>query len=153
MKLSSPAFEHGEKIPAEYTCDGKNVNPELHIADVPKEAKSLALIMDDPDVPEVVRSDRMWVHWIIFNLSAATKILAKNAQPDGLPGLNTGGEMKYHGPCPPDRQHRYFFKLYALDTILNLPRGVTKAELEKAMQDHVLEKTELMGLYNRRIDK
>ena len=149
MHLTSPAFEDGGKIPSEYTCDGKNMNPELHISGVPANAKALVLIMDDPDVPESVRKDKMWVHWIVFNIPPNETLIPKDTQPSGTSGINTGGELNYQGPCPPDREHRYFFKLYALDAALNLPRGATKAEVEQAMKNHLLDHTQLMGKYER----
>jgi Raf kinase inhibitor-like YbhB/YbcL family protein len=149
MKLSSSAFENGGKIPSKYTCDGKNINPPLCIEGVPQNAKSLVLIMDDPDVPEFVRKDRMWVHWIVFNMPAALKEIAENSAPLGIAGKGTGNQLIYQGPCPPDREHRYFFKLYALDILLSLSEGSTKQEVEKAMVGHTLASTELMGKYER----
>jgi Raf kinase inhibitor-like YbhB/YbcL family protein len=150
MFLSSPAFDHGGKIPSEYTCDGSNINPELRIGDIPSGTVSLILIMDDPDVPEFVRKDKMYVHWVIFNIPPDQTHIAKNSQPSGTPGMNTGGKLGYQGPCPPDREHRYFFKLYAIDSRLDLPRGATKVEVEKAMKKHhLLAQTELMGRYER----
>ena len=107
------------------------------------------LILDDPDVPESVRKERMWDHWVVFNMPPETTHIEENSQPPGIPGKNTGGGLNYQGPCPPDREHRYFFKLYALDTELSLPKGATKAEVEKAMQSHILNQTELMGRYKR----
>jgi Raf kinase inhibitor-like YbhB/YbcL family protein len=149
MHLTSTAFKNGEQIPSLYTCDGKNINPPLSIAGVPDKAVTLALIMDDPDVPEFIRADRMWVHWVVFNLSPKIETIAENSQPSGVPGRGTGGKLIYQGPCPPDREHRYFFKLYALDIQLELPEGATKADLEKAMNGHILAQTELMGRYKR----
>jgi len=149
MKLTSSAFKNGEKIPKKYTCDAEEVNPPLHIEDVPHEAKSLVLIMDDPDVPEFVRKDRMYVHWVIFNIPAKAQHIAENSVPHGIFGKTTGGSLHYQGPCPPDREHRYFFKLYALDTTLTLPEGSTKAQVEKAMEGHIVATTQLMGLYER----
>lgn len=149
MLLTSPAFENGGKIPSEYTCDGQNINPELNISGLGPQAKCLVLIMDDPDVPEVVRKDRMWVHWVVFNIPPNTSRIPKNSQPHGTPGMNTGNQLNYMGPCPPDREHRYYFKLYALDCMLDLPRGATKSDVEKGMEGHILAKAELMGLYER----
>lgn len=150
MLLTSPAFDNGGKIPSEYTCDGSNINPELNISGIVKGAKSLVIIMDDPDVPESVRKDRMWVHWVVFNIPPTTSRIPKNSQPHGTPGMNTGNQLSYQGPCPPDREHRYYFKLYALDRMLDLPRGATKAEVEKAMNGHILANAELMGRYDRK---
>ena len=149
MLLTSPVFENGGKIPTEYTCDGLNINPELNISGIVPLAKSLVLIMDDPDVPEAVRADRMWVHWVVFNIPPNTSRIPKNSQPHGTPGMNTGNQLNYQGPCPPDREHRYYFKLYALDTTLDLPRGATKETVEKGMEGHIIAKSELMGRYER----
>lgn len=149
MQLSSAAFKHGQIIPSKYTCEGKNVHPPLAIQGVPKNAKSLVLIMDDPDVPAFVRPDRMYDHWILFNIPPATSHIAEGVPLPGIQGKNTGGENRYTGPCPPDAQHRYFFKLYALDIELSLQAGCTKKELEKAMQGHILAQAELMGLYEK----
>lgn len=147
MKIISPAFKHGARIPALYTCQGEDINPALEISDIPQEAKSLALIMDDPDVPESVRKDRMWVHWVVYNIDPRTQKIAENTPPFATYGKNTAHQVAYMGPCPPDREHRYFFKLYALDTKLALKEGATKEELLKAMEGHILAETELMGRY------
>ncbi len=152
MKLTSPAFEHNGKIPSRYTCDGANVNPPLKIEDIPSTAKSMVLIMDDPDIPQLVKDKygiQVWDHWVVFNIPSATKEFIEGQVPSGIQGKNTGGKNAYGGPCPPDREHRYFFKLYALDTLLNLPAGVTKAEVEKAMEGRILAKIELVGRYKR----
>jgi hypothetical protein len=137
------------KIPSKHTCDAQDISPELHISDVPSPAKSLVLIMDDPDVPVSVRKDQMWDHWVVFNIPPHTTHIPENTQPPGTPGKNTDGGLNYQGPCPPDREHRYFFKLYALDTPLDLPAGSTKKQVEDAMRGHILAHTELMGLYER----
>jgi Raf kinase inhibitor-like YbhB/YbcL family protein len=149
MQITSSAFTEGGKIPSKFTCEGDNINPQLQFSQVPPEAKTLALIMDDPDVPEFVRKDRMWVHWVVFNIPPSTKQIPENSSPPGTPGKNTSGEPAYEGPCPPDREHRYFFKLYALDTKLNLPEGATKKEVEAAMQGHIIAKAQLMGRYEK----
>lgn len=149
MKLTSPAFEQGGKIPAKYTCDGENINPPLTISDVPSEAKSLVLIMDDPDVPKRLRADGMWDHWIVFNMPPSLTEIVEGKEPEGIHGIGTGKNLDYYGPCPPDREHRYFFKLYALDTQLNLPEKATKKQVERAMTERILAKTELMGRYER----
>jgi Raf kinase inhibitor-like YbhB/YbcL family protein len=149
MKLMSPAFEHEGKIPSKYTCDGENISPPLTVSDVPPATKSLVLIMDDPDVPKHLRADGMWDHWVVFNIPASMRDIKEGNEPDGIHGIGTGGNMNYFGPCPPDREHRYFFKLYALDTELDLPEKATKQQLEKAMENHIIEKTELMGKYER----
>jgi hypothetical protein len=149
MKLTSRAFKEGEKIPSKYTCDGENINPPLDITDIPQGTVSLVFIMDDPDVPKFVRADGMYDHWIIFNLPPDLKTIPENATLSGTLGKNTSGQDAYTGPCPPDREHRYFFKLYALKTSLSLPQGATKANVEKAMKDHIIDKTMLMGRYER----
>ncbi len=151
MKLTSPKFKQGERIPSLYTCCGKDVSPPLYIHDVPLQAKSLVLIMEDPDVPSFVREDQLWVHWIIFNMPISTKELKEGATPPGVQGIGTGGVTKYEGPCPPDREHRYFFKLYALDCVLSLSEGSTKEDIEKSIEGHVLEKAELMGRYEKEL--
>ena len=152
MKLTSSAFAEGEKIPSKYTCDGANLNPALSFSDVPAKAKSLVLIMDDPDIPDFVKQKfgiKVWDHWVVFNIFLGTKEIAEGKNPPGILGRNTGGKNAYGGPCPPDREHRYFFKLYALDTELSLPEGSSKAEVEKAMAGHILAEAKLMGRYER----
>ena len=142
MHISSPAFMHNEKIPAKFTCEGQNSNPPLVIEDVPEKTKSLALIMDDPDAPMGT-----WVHWVVFDIPVLS-LIQENSVP-GKQGVTSSGNENYHGPCPPSGTHRYFFKVYALDDILNLPEGINKNELEKAMKGHIIEKSELIGLYRR----
>ena len=149
MKLTSTAFGHQEKIPSKYTCDGANISPPLSISDVPSQAKSLVLIMDDPDVPKRLRKDGMWDHWVVFNIPASLTEIKEGEEPEGTHGIGTSNNLDYNGPCPPDREHRYFFKLYALDTELKLPEQAKKQQVEKAMEGHVLAKTELMGRYER----
>ena len=144
MKLTSSAFQHNAQIPSEFTCDGSDLSPPLSISDVPANAKSLVLISDDPDAPVGT-----WDHWVVFNIPASTKEIPKGAEPKGNGGKNSWGRTDYGGPCPPSGTHRYFFKLYALDTILNLPQGATKKDIENAMQGHIIAKTELMGTYKR----
>lgn len=150
MRLTSSAFDPGGKIPSQYTCDGANINPPLAIAEVPAAAKSLVLIVDDPDVPKRLRADGMWDHWIVFNLPASLREIPAGQEPAGVHGLGTGKNLNYYGPCPPDREHRYFFKLYALDTMLALAEGAAKSQVEAAMAGHVLAQTELIGRYERR---
>ena len=143
MKLTSPDFKNNEYIPKKFTCDGEDISPSLAIESIPGSAKSLALIVDDPDAPMGI-----WVHWVVFDIPITSKI--EEGGTPGKPGTNTSGERNYGGPCPPSGTHRYFFKIYALDTLLNLKEGITKADLEKAMVDHILDKTELIGLYKRK---
>lgn len=144
MKLISPAFEHEGSIPSKYTYDGEDINPELNIKEILENTKTLALIMDDPDAPIGT-----WDHWILWNIPIISKI-EENSIPEGaIQGLNSFKKNDYGGPCPPDKEHRYFFKLFALDTSLDLKEDSTKEELLKTMENHILEKTELMGKYNR----
>lgn len=143
MKLTSPEFAHNQFIPKKFTCEGEDVNPMLVIENIPKNAKSLALIMDDPDAPMGT-----WVHWVVFDIPVASRI-EKNTIP-GKQGVNSAGHRNYHGPCPPSGTHRYVFKVYALDTLLNLKEGITKPSLEKAMEGHILADAELIGLYKRK---
>jgi Raf kinase inhibitor-like YbhB/YbcL family protein len=149
MKLTSSAFIHQEYIPRLYTCDGGNISPPLEIQDVPAGTQSLALILEDPDVPKHIREDRMWNHWIIFNMPPDTTHILEGKEPAGTHGLGTGNNTKYYGPCPPDGEHRYFFKLFALDALLDLPEKSTKEQVETAIKGHVLAKTELIGIYGR----
>jgi Raf kinase inhibitor-like YbhB/YbcL family protein len=149
MKLTSPVFSEGGKIPSKYTCEGENINPELVISGVPSHAKSLVLIMDDPDVPEYIRKDGMYDHWVVFNIPPTTTHISEHSQPKGTPGKNTKGGLDYIGPCPPDREHRYFFKLYALDCELALQQSVSKHDVENAIKGHILAQTQLMGRYEK----
>jgi Raf kinase inhibitor-like YbhB/YbcL family protein len=150
LELTSTAFAPGQPIPSKYTCDGENVSPPLHWSDPPHGTQSLALICDDPDAPAGT-----WVHWVLYNLLAKARALPEavpaNADlPDGSrQGKNSGGRLGYSGPCPPSGTHRYFFKLYALDTVLGLASGADKSQLLQAMQGHILAQTELMGTYKR----
>jgi len=153
MRITSKSFEHGKSIPSEFTCDGNNTNPALEFKDVPENAKSLVLIMDDPDIPAFVKekySIQVWDHWIVFNIPPETREVTEGNNPKGLLGVNTAGKKAYGSPCPPDREHHYFFKLYALDTMLSLKEGSTKKEVETAMEEHILAKAELIGLYERK---
>ena len=145
LNLSSPAFKHNGPIPSKYTCDGSDINPPLVIENVPPTAKSRALIVDDPDAPA-----RTWVHWVLWNISPSTNDFGENTIPQAAEqGMNDFKKRSYGGPCPPSGTHRYFFKLYALDTTLLLGPHTTKAALEKAMQGHVVAQSELIGLYKR----
>lgn len=144
MEIKNPAFQNNENIPAEYTCDGEDVSPELEISGIPENAVSLVLIMDDPDAPVGT-----WDHWIVFNILPTTTQISKGTEPQGIKGKNSWGRTGYGGPCPPSGTHRYFFKLYALDINLELEEGATKRQIEEAMQNHIVGKAELMGTYNR----
>lgn len=145
MKLESLVFKHNESIPAKYTCDDDGTNPPLSFSDIPKEAKSLVLIVEDPDAPV-----GLWVHWLVWNISPQTKEIKENSVPKGaVEGVTSFGKSGYGAPCPPESEHRYFFKLYALDIELSIPSTAGKTELEEAMIGHVLDKAELIGLYSR----
>ncbi len=152
LTLTSSAFESGGKIPAEYTCEGEDISPPLMIGGVPDGTKSLALILDDPDAPDPAAPKRVWVHWVVYNLSPGTSALPEGAN-SSLPagatdGLNDWKRTGYGGPCPPIGRHRYFHKLYALDTKLPA-KPMTKAELEAAMKGHILAKAELVATYQK----
>ena len=144
LKLTSPAFQSNSPMPAKYTCDGENINPPLLISGVPNSAKSLALIMDDPDAP-----GKTWDHWVTFNLSSTTGNIKEREEPAGVKGLNSWGKTGYGGPCPPSGTHRYIFRLYALDSVLSTKEGATKTEVFKAMEGHVIVAVDLIGLYKR----
>ena len=148
MELTSPAFKHGGKIPSKYTCEGENISPPLKIEDAPLDIKSFVLIMDDPDA--VKPTGKIWVHWVVFNISPETEEVLEGEPPKGIAGEGTRGELEYLGPCPPDGEHRYFFKLYALDEELSLKEGATKEEVEDAMEGHILEEAELIGKYKKK---
>jgi Raf kinase inhibitor-like YbhB/YbcL family protein len=151
MKLTSSAFEDGRKIPSQYTCDGEGISPPLTISDVPA-AKSLVLIMDDPDIPEFVKEKvgvDVWDHWIVFNIPVDTVEIAEGVEPEGVHGKGTAGNLDYHGCCPPDKEHRYFFKLYALDVVLDLAEGASKKEVEAVMEGRVVAEAVLVGRYER----
>lgn len=150
MKLESSAFNHEGLIPSKYTCDGDNISPPLTISKNPNGTQTFVLIMEDPDVPKEVRSDGIWNHWLIWNISRSVKKIDEGKAPQGVVGKNTGGSNTYQGPCPPDREHRYFFRMYALDTNLVLDeKATTKQQLLNTMQGHILAQAELMGRYKR----
>ena len=143
MKLTSPAFKAGEKIPQKFTCEGRDVNPPLVIEHIPEGTQSLALIVDDPDAPGG------WVHWILFNVSPKTTTIKEDSQP-GDQGTNDFGRLDYGGPCPPSGKHTYYFRIYALGTTLNVGTGVKQDALERAMKGHILQQTELTGTYQKK---
>ncbi|HEX7185462.1 MAG TPA: YbhB/YbcL family Raf kinase inhibitor-like protein [Thermoanaerobaculia bacterium] len=154
LTLTSPAFQHEGEIPARYTCEGEDVSPELRWSGAPGGAASLALIVDDPDAPDP-RAPRMtWVHWVLYNIPTSATGLAEGIPPRDLPagtleGLNDWKRTGWGGPCPPQGRHRYFFKLYALDTVLADFHHPVKAKLEAAMDGHILAKAELIGTYEK----
>ena len=146
MQLTSSAFTQGQPIPVKFSCKGDDVSPALAWDEPPAGTKSLALIMDDPDAPMGT-----WVHWVLFNLPAETRSLAENFQPVTpiIVGKNSWGKNTYGGPCPPSGTHRYFFKLYALDTMLSLSSNADKKSLLAAMEGHILAQAELMGTFSK----
>jgi Raf kinase inhibitor-like YbhB/YbcL family protein len=150
MEIKSSSFNHEDMIPARYTCDGQNISPPLAWSGAPKETKSFALICDDPDAPAGI-----WVHWVIFDIPANVNSLPEKVSRQeeiaglGKSGKNTSHRFGYDGPCPPGGTHRYYFKLYALDTMLNLNAGLSKEELLKAMKGHVLAEAQVMVRYKR----
>ena len=150
MKLTSPAFDEGGMIPEKYTCDGTDLSPPLKWDSIPEETKSLALICDDPDAPMGT-----WVHWVYYDIPSAAQGVPENIgandRPEigGIQGINDFRRIGYGGPCPPGGTHRYYFKLYALDTLLNLSPGSTKKQVLKAMENHIIGHVQLMGTYRR----
>ena len=140
MHITSSAFEHNERIPAKYTCNGQNINPPLRIEDIPPGTQSMAIIVDDPDAP-----GKTFLHWLIWDIEPTNEI-AENSAP-GTQGRTDFGKPAYGGPCPPSGTHRYFFRVYALGTTLGLPEGSSRADLEQAMKGHVLAEAEIIGLY------
>lgn len=149
MYLESPAFKNGESIPSKYTCDGQSINPPLTFSAVPERTKSLAILVHDPDVPKDLKPDGMFDHWVLYNIPPEALTIPENDPTIGVAGKNGSGETGYTGPCPPDKEHRYFFKAYALDTELAFPTPPTRAEVEAAMKGHALTEAELMGKYNK----
>lgn len=153
LTLTSSAFEDGGKLPAKYTCEGEGVSPPLAWSELPEGTRSLALVLDDPDAPDPKAPKMVWVHWVVYNLPPTTRALSENAAKTGLPaaaaqGVNDYKQRAYGPPCPPVGRHRYVHKLYALD--ITLPaQSFTKAELEAAIQGHVLAKAELVGTYQK----
>lgn len=149
LQVRSPAFQDEQPIPSKYTCDGENLSPPLALEGVPEGAVSLALIVEDPDVPKHLREDGMWNHWVIFNIPPSVTRFGEGESPQGTRGITTSDTLAYTGPCPPDGTHRYFFKIFALDSILELEEGATKEAVLEAMDGHVLASSELIGTYKR----
>lgn len=154
LTITSAAFAPNGAIPSLYTCEGKDVSPPLAWNGAPAGAKSFVLIVDDPDAPDPAAPKMTWVHWILYNLPAAARALPEAVKPNALPtgtreGVNDRGRTGYGGPCPPIGRHRYFHKLYALDTTLPDLKRPNKAALEKAMQGHILAQAELIGTYQK----
>lgn len=158
MEITSSVFAAGQEIPRHYTCAGADRSPPLEWKDVPTSAKSLVLIVDDPDAPDPAAPKRTWVHWVVYNLPASAGTLAEGGgnaamAPPAMSGLNDWSRPGYGGPCPPIGRHRYFFKLYALDTVLDEIPKATKAVVEAAMQGHVLARAELVGTFAKPFDQ
>lgn len=154
MKIESSAFVHNGDMPQRFTCDGQDLSPPLSWSGVPEGAKSLALIVDDPDAPDPKAPKMTWVHWVLYNIPTDAGGLPEGVSSGSLPpgtaeGVNDWKRTGYGGPCPPVGRHRYFHKLYALDTVLPALRKPTKAQLENAMKGHILAQAELVGLYQR----
>lgn len=152
MTITSTAFADHTTIPTKYTCDGQGVNPPLMFENVSPNAKSLALLVDDPDVPKNLKQDGVFDHWVLYNIDPQVSKIDENNVPSGAAqGLNGAGQEKFTPPCPPDRQHRYFFNLYALDTMLGFPAQtkVTKQMVLDAMKGHIIQQVQLIGVYNR----
>ena len=154
MILKSPVFEHQGDIPSKYTCEGEDMSPPLEWSGIPENAKSLALVVDDPDAPDPKAPKRVWVHWVLYNLPAKSEGLPEGLQRIDLPkgsieGTNDWGRLGYGGPCPPIGRHRYFHKLYALDRMLPDKGNLTKQQLEESMRGHVLAQAELVGTYQK----
>ena len=146
MKITSNAFENGGEIPRKYGYKNGNASPPLEISDVPPNTKSLALIMDDPDAMGAV--GKIWVHWVVWNIDPSVNQIQENEVPSGsIQGKTDFGETAYGGPAPPDKEHTYIFKLYALDESLSIQNGATKAEVEEAMKNHVIAESKLEGRY------
>jgi hypothetical protein len=148
MQITSPAFADNTPIPDRFTCRGDDISPPLDITGVPEGAESLVLIVDDPDAPDPAAPKFVWEHWVLWNIAPGTSAIGAGTVPAGaVQGTNSWGRTRYGGPCPPIGTHRYFFKLFALDTTLALSTTSIKADVETAMQGHVLAQTELLGLY------
>lgn len=145
MTIASTAFQNNQNIPSKYTCDGEDVNPPLAFSKIPISARSLVLIVDDPDAPS-----KAFTHWLIYDIPPSTlQILENQVPPESVLGVTDFGKEQYGGPCPPSGTHRYFFKLFASDIMLSLSKGVSKEEVEKAMEGHILESAEIIGLYKK----
>jgi hypothetical protein len=152
LALSSAAFRDGGDMPDRATCDGDNISPPLSFEHAPENVVSFALLMDDPDIPASIKAARgieEFVHWVVYNMPPDTTGIPEGVAPPGVLGANTAGKNAYTGPCPPDREHRYFFRLFALDALLPLSSGATKAEVLSAMEGHIVASAELVGRYNR----
>lgn len=149
FQISSSAFSNRGDMPREYTCEGKNIPPPLQWKNPPNGTKSFAVIVDDPDAPDPKAPRGTWVHWLVYNIPAESDSLNQKLPVGAKAGLNDFKEVGWGSPCPPRGRHRYFYKLYALDSLLRFDHAPTKAELETAMRGHILDQTELIGLYEK----
>lgn len=155
MKITSPVFTEAQGIPTRYTCEGEDVSPPLQWGDLPEGAQSLALIVEDPDAPDPQAPKILWIHWVLYNLPVTCQGLAENIAPEQLPagtclGLTNWDNTRYGGPCPPIGRHRYFHRLYALDTVLPVLKHPTAEALKAAMKGHILAEAVLMGNYQKK---
>lgn len=149
IELLSTDFSDTDLIPQKFSCQGENINPELHWVGSPVGTSAYVLLMEDPDVPRNLRPDGLFIHWLVWNIPSSVTSIPQHSEPQGVPGMNTKNQVGYTGPCPPDRIHRYYFRLYALDCELQLPSTATKGEVIKAMNGHVLDQAELMGRFEK----
>lgn len=143
LTLTSLAFEMNGVIPSRFTCEGKNISPDLIFSNIPEGTKSIALLMEDPDAKQA------WDHWLVWNIPPETNTLNEGGMPPGVTGTNSNGTISYDGPCPPSGEHRYIFTVYALNILLPLKTGATKAEFIKSITSHIIEKTQLIGRYKK----
>lgn len=145
MILRSPAFAQGGRIPSRHTCDGENIYPPLEFSEVPENTRSLALVVEDPDAPNGI-----WLHWLVWNIDPATRAIEPGKAPAGsVEGVTSFGQTGYGGPCPPSGVHRYFFILYALDSLLDVPAGADRSDFESACDGHIISRADLIGIYSR----
>lgn len=150
LQIESPAFQNHSPMPAKYTCDGEDIPPPLQWGEAPEGTQSFVLIVDDPDAPDPRAPRQIWVHWLVYNIPASSRSLGPELPEGALEGINDARIIGWGGPCPPRGEHRYFYKLYALDTVLVFRKPPTKPELLKAMKGHILSQGEMVGLYQRK---
>ena len=153
MKITSKAFENEGQIPKKYTCEGDGINPDFQIFDVSQETKSLVLLAWDPDVPLSAGTNGNWDHWVVFNIKPTLKKIEEGLEPDGVHGITTSDTHKYVPPCPPDREHRYFFRVCAIDILLNLTEQATRRDVEDAIENHIIDEAQIMGKYCKEINR
>ncbi len=153
MRVISKAFENEGQIPKKYTCEGFGLNPPLQILDIPQKARSLVLLSWDSDVPLSAGTNGNWDHWIVFNINPNLCEIKEGVEPDGVHGITTSNTHEYVAPCPPDREHRYFFKIYAIDILLNLTEQATRKEVENAIKNHIIDEAQIIGKYCKAVNK